>query len=262
MIRPRVIILLAPSKAMDFTTPLPYEILPETPIFLDEAAEIAERVAKLSQLELQKLMSVSLMISASVRKYYSSWNKDGAGRPALWTYTGDVYKGVKAYELSKADADWAQRHLLISSGLYGLVRPYDGIQAYRLEMKSSIQVGRAKNLTEFWGTKLASLIDGQGGNWLCNLSSEEYSKNVTRHTSMPVITPVFFDKKPTGVIGQVPIYSKMMRGVMSRWMIDNKISSPDQLKTFTGQEYIYDAELSKPGFPAFRRDKMIPLRFA
>ena len=246
---------------MDFTTPVPYEITPQIPVFSNEAAQLATNIAKLSQPKLTKLLLVSPAIASVVYRYYQDWDETCVGRPALWTYTGDVYKGVKAQTLSEADADWAQQHLLISSGLYGLVRPFDGIQAYRLEMKSSFQIERATSLNEFWGGKLSQYVDGQGDDWLCNLSSEEYARVVTRHTKLPVITPVFLDTKPTGAIGQVPIYSKMMRGVMARWMIDKRIRNPEQLTKFGEHKYSYDSYNSKPGFPAFRRQKMIPLRF-
>lgn len=246
---------------MDFATDLPFSVNPQKPVFIKEATQLAHKLAKLTQPKLAKLMSVSPDIATAVHNYYQTWDESATGRPALWTYVGDVYKGVKAHSLSQADANWAEQRLVISSGLYGLVRPFDGIQAYRLEMKSAFPIGRAKNINQFWGTKLAQFIDRQNSDWLCNLSSSEYSAVVTKHISLSVITPVFFDTKPNRVIGQVPIYSKMMRGVMARWMIDNRVSEPEQLKKFTNQNYSYDASRSKPGFPAFRREIMLPLRF-
>jgi cytoplasmic iron level regulating protein YaaA (DUF328/UPF0246 family) len=248
---------------MDFVSPLPYEILPQTPLFIGEAARIATKLASYSQRRMSKLMSVSQPIAASVVTMYDNWDQEVVGRPALWTYKGDVYKGMKSHKLDAQSAQWAQDHLLILSGLYGLIRPYDGIQAYRLEMKSQLKIGRANTLNEFWGDKLSRYVASRSSDWVCNLSSNEYAKPALRHLpkDVLVITPVFFDTKPSGIVGTVPIYSKMMRGVVCRWMIDNQVESPQQLEQFTGHGYAYDASRSKPNLPAFSRKIMTPLVF-
>ncbi|MDL2342262.1 MAG: YaaA family protein [Patescibacteria group bacterium] len=257
----RVILLLAPSKTMDFVTPVPLAVAPQPPLFLDQATKLAAKLQKLSVKKLMKLMQVSAPIALTVQAAYGDWQGTKAGKPALWSYTGDVYKGVRARDLTVADAQWAQEHLLIASGLYGLVRPYDGIQPYRLEMKAALAVGRRKNLVEFWSRTLGDYVNQQGADWLCNCSSDEYARATLKHLKLPIVTPVFFDTKPSGVVGTVPIYSKMMRGVMARWLIDHQVTEPDQLMAFTAHGYSYDPVRSKPGFPAFRRPKMVPLRF-
>lgn len=258
-----VTILLAPSKTMDFTSNIPVSVAVEQPVFLSEAQLLASGLAKKSQAQIMKLMGVSKPIAESVCSMYAAWNEQATGRPALWTYKGDVYKGLKAIEFDTASANWAQQHLLIASGLYGLVRPYDGIQSYRLEMKTQLKIAGANNLYDFWGTKLSTYITATNCDWICNLCSNEYAKPVLKHLpkSTVVITPVFFDSKPNGTVGTVPIYSKMMRGVFTRWMIDNRIKSPEQLESFTGHGYAYDASRSRPGFPAFYRAVMKPLVF-
>lgn len=258
-----VLILLAPSKTMDFESPLPYEVHLETPIFILEATQIATKIRIFTQGQISKLMGVSQPIAKSVVDMYASWNQAADGRPALWTYKGDVYKGIKAHKLDAAGAEWAQNRLLILSGLYGSLRPYDGIQAYRLEMKSRPKIGRANTLNEFWSDKLSQYIVSRGSGWVCNLSSNEYAKPALRHLpkDLAVITPVFFDTKPTGIIGTVPIYSKMMRGVLCRWMIDQRVDTPEQLEQFTGHNYAYDSARSQPGYPAFSRKVMKPLVF-
>ena len=258
-----VLMLLAPSKTMDFVSPLPYEVIAETPIFIAEATQIATKIRTFTPGGITKLMGVSQPIAKNVVDMYASWDQASKGRPALWTYKGDVYKGMKADMLPADSAEWAQNHLLILSGLYGLVRPNDGIQAYRLEMKSRLKIGRANTLNEFWGDKLSNYVAERGSDWVCNLSSNEYAKPALRFlpNDVPVITPVFFDTKPSGIVGTVPIYSKMMRGVLCRWMIDSQVETPEQLERFTGHGYTYDPVRSKSNFPAFSRTVMKPLIF-
>ena len=256
-----VLILLAPSKTMDLTSAAPSQVTTESPVFLSQAAKIANRLRSFSTVKMMRLMSVSKPIALAVQQYYEQWDLATLGKPALWSYTGDVYRGLQAPSLNQSDADWAQQHLMIASGLYGLVRPYDGVQAYRLEMKAALQVGRCKNLYSYWGNILSDYVQAQGYNWLCNCCSDEYAKPVLKGVTLPVITPVFFDTKPSGEIGQVPIYSKIMRGVYARWMIDHRINAPEQLTDFAAHGYSYDLARSHPNFPAFSRAKMVPLRF-
>lgn len=255
------LILLAPSKTMDLVSACPLPIEADEPLFLEQAIKIAATVRALSVEKIMELMAVSRPIAVMAQRYYADWRSDNVSKPALWSYSGDVYKGLQALTMSSADSGWAQQHLLITSGLYGLVRPYDGIQAYRLEMKASLAVGANKNLSNFWGDCLSSFVQSQGYNWLCNCSSEEYAKPVLSGLQLPVITPLFLDAKPSGTVGPVAIYSKLMRGVFARWMIDNRVATADQLLGFSGHGYSYDVARSGPNRPAFSRSKMVPLRF-
>ena len=166
-----------------------------------------------------------------------------------------------ADRLTQDDADWARQHLVIMSGLYGCVRPYDEISPYRLEMKAKLAVDSKKDIYDFWGDRLAVYADSQSNGVICNLSSDEYGRPVTRHTKSRVITPIFFDHRPSGQIGPAPIYNKMMRGVMAHWMIKNKVESPEQLRDFTSHGYEYDSSRSKPDAPGFLRPIMKPLVF-
>jgi cytoplasmic iron level regulating protein YaaA (DUF328/UPF0246 family) len=255
--------LLAPSKTMDFESPITISIPTKKPIFADDAEVIALTIKRMSMAEIAKDMHVSDVIAARVKDSYGNWKVAAAGRPALWTYKGDVYKGMYSHTLSLADAEWAQQHLLISSGLYGLVRPYDGILPYRLEMKAKIPVKDTKDIPSFWGQKLSDYIAERGIEWLCNLSSDEYSRPALKDLpkTIRIITPVFYDNRPNGTVGTAPIYNKMMRGVIARWMIDHRIERPEQLQAFTGHGYYYDESRSTLERPAFFREKMIPLVF-
>lgn len=254
-----MIILLAPSKTLDFETSAPLWVQDGAPLFQAEAKQIAGVLASMNMHELAKLMHVSEAIARTNHARFLDWGK--VAKPALWAYRGDVYKGMYADQLTQADGEWANEHLVIMSGLYGIVRPYDTISPYRLEMKAKMTVAGKKNLYDFWGEKLVGYVDGKSEGYICNLSSDEYARPVTRFSKSKVITPIFFDHRPTGKVGAAPIYNKMMRGVMAHWMIKNQINDPARLREFTGHNYAYDAGRSTPNAPAFIRDKMEPLQF-
>lgn len=249
-----MLFILAPSKTMNFG-PSDVKGTPTEPLFQHEAEHVAKLIQKTDKLA--ELMRISTPLAETVRKKYRDWGK--ATKPALYTYVGDVYKGFYAHTLSEADVAWAQQHLLIMSGLYGVVRPLDVISGYRLEMKAKLAVDGKKDLYEYWGDRLSAYADKIADDGIiCVLSSDEYARPVTRFTKSRVITPTFFDKKD-GRVKTVPIYSKMMRGVMARWAIDHRVSKPEELEAFTGQGYAYSAELSKPNYPAFYRDDPKPI---
>jgi len=256
-----MLILLAPSKTMDFNTPLPYAIPEQQPLFIDKSTIIAQMLRDMSEDEIATLMKISPVLVGKVRHMYATWQSKGK-KPALYTYVGDVFKGMKANEMPKASADWAEEHLLIMSGLYGIVRPFDRISPYRLEMKANVEVNGMKNLYDFWGSELARYVETHADGIVFNLSSDEYANVVTRNLSnnIRVIFPVFYDERPNGV-GRAPIYNKMMRGVVARWMIDRRAERPEDLKDFSMHGYTYDPSRSTPDMPAFYRDKMTPLIF-
>lgn len=212
-----------------------------------------------SSRDLSQVMRVSAAIADRVKHMYETWGD--ASEPALFAYIGDVYRWFYADTLSVDDIEWAQEHLFIMSGLYGALRPLDEVSAYRLEMKAKISVQGSKDLYDFWGERIARHIDKQAGDVLCNLSSDEYAKVVTKYTKRRVVTPVFLDNKTNGTVGTVPIYSKMMRGVMARWAIDHRVDGVDKLKEFTSQDYAYAADLSSENAPAFYRQVPKPIRF-
>jgi cytoplasmic iron level regulating protein YaaA (DUF328/UPF0246 family) len=204
-------------------------------------------------------MGVSETLAQRAEKLYKEWGRKKA--PAIYAYRGDVYRWFFAETLSKDDLRWAQEHLLILSGLYGIVRPLDMISPYRLEMKAKVPVGKAQDLYMFWGGVLAEAVDARDDSIVCNLSSDEYARVITKYTKKRVVTPVFLDNKTNGTIGTVPIYSKMMRGVMARWIIDNRIEGPRGLQAFSLQGYNYDEARSTEHEPAFYRETPKPIRF-
>lgn len=248
-------IILAPSKTM--VMDYPKSVAATKPRFINEARLIVDAIREVP--DISRLMHVSSDIVKNVRTMYDNWPQTRA--PALFAYRGDVYRWFFVDTLTEDDLAWAQHHIVILSGLYGGIRPLDAISPYRLEMKTKLRVDGAKDLYDFWGKKVAAMIDQTPDNVICNLASEEYAKIVTKYTKKRVVTPVFLDKKNNGTIGTVPIYSKMMRGVMARWIIDRRIDSPDGLTDFSLQGYRYDAARSKQDTPSFYRDNPKPIRF-
>lgn len=248
-----MIILLAPSKTM-----IPYVFSQPTsqPIFLRDADKIVMTVRSTN--DLAGVMHISSTLASEVADKYSRWT--GKGTPAILTYRGDVYRWFYAETLDQAALQWAQQHVRIMSGLYGVVRPLDQVAPYRLEMKAKLPVGDTTTIYDFWGDRLARTIDGMSDEIICNLSSDEYARPVIRYTKKRVITPIFMDKKGDGAV-TVPIYSKMMRGIMARWMIDHRIETSDALRQFSSQGYAYDASRSTADHPVFYRETSKPIRF-
>ncbi len=251
-----MLFLLAPSKTMD-VTPMSPLVDATTPIFHDEARQIVDVIKR--ERDIVSLMKVSQSIARTVTEMYDTWGE--VTKSSAYLYRGDVYKGFYANTLRKDDLLWAQDHLMIISGLYGLVRPLDEISRYRLEMKAPIAVSGTKNLYEFWGDSLAQFADKNANGIICLLTSEEYARPIRRYSTSQLITPVFMDYKPNGTVGPVPIYSKMMRGVMARWVIDTRAETLDDLRQFMNFDYHYDDERSSANELVFVRKKMTPLVF-
>lgn len=251
--------LLAPSKTLDFESSAPAWATPTKPLFIDQARRIIAELSRLDEEQLAHLMHVSASIAHANHSRIASWGK--LTKSAIWAYRGDVYKGMYADTLTKTDVDWAQRHLVIMSGLYGIVRPYDAISPYRLEMKTKLGVEGTKDLYDFWDRQLAEYVDSHSDGIICNLASDEYGRPVTTHSQSRVITPVFMDHRPNGKVGPAPIYNKMMRGVMAHWIIKNKVDDPTKLTEFAGHGYVYDGARSSSSAPAFSRSAMKPLVF-
>ena len=254
-----MLVLLTPSKTMDFSAPSPTYVVPTVPVFDAQAKDLRQFFAALPVAEFRRIMKTSNTLTVASQRLFL----EAVRKPALWAYKGDVFKGVCADTLSRDDAQFAQRHILIPSALYGLVRPYDAVQPYRLEMRANVAIGEVKTMYDFWGDSLAQYVASYWDNELLVLSSQEYARAVVRHLplNVRVVTPIFLDRKKDGRIAQVPIYNKMMRGVMARWVIDHRISKLADIPIFNEQGYAYDEQRSTSEMPVFRREVMTPLRF-
>jgi len=255
--------VLSPAKKMDFE-PAPKGLKKTKPLFPADTEELIGRTRKYSAQDLKRLMGISDALADLNKERFKAFDLDGKGetKQAALTFAGDVYVGLEANTLSAEDLTFAQTHVGILSGLYGLVRPLDGIQAYRLEMGSRVDTKRGANLYDFWGSKitteLAKLIKKSKGGALINLASNEYfSVLQPKDLDIPVIQPVFKDIK-NGKAMVMSFLAKKARGQMARYIIQNQINSPDALKDFNVDRYKFDAKSSSDTKWVFSR-KFIPV---
>ncbi|MGB3848750.1 MAG: peroxide stress protein YaaA [Tunicatimonas sp.] len=243
-----MITLLSPSKTQDPVTGQgnPAEYVPTTPAFLAAAAELVETLQQQSPDELMHLMRMSEPLAAlnhtRYQRFSTPFTADNA-HPALLTFRGDVYTDIAVDTYGAADFTFAQQHLRILSGLYGLLRPLDLIQPYRLEMSTTLPTGRGTNLYQFWGDRLTEhlneVLAEQPHAVVVNLASQEYFKAIhPKKLAAPVVTPVFKEYK-NGQLKTVAIYAKRARGKMTNFIIKNRIDAPEQLKTFSEDRYEY-----------------------
>lgn len=242
--------VISPAKSLDFESPLPTKKNTQ-PKFLEHAEELIADLRKLSHQDVAGLMRLSdTLAELNVHRFQTfntPFTPDNA-RQALLAFKGDVYVGLDAESMKAKDFDFAQKHLRILSGLYGLLKPLDLIQPYRLEMGTKFANTRGKNLYEFWGTLIHDAIEKElskhSSTELINLASNEYFKAV-KHKKLPhtVITPSFKDYK-NGQYKMISFFAKKARGMMARFIIDNRIDSPEGLKDFNTDGYQFDNKSS------------------
>jgi len=245
--------ILSPSKTQDFSDDrFDVHQLPQSePALWQESQRLVQEMKNKSSQEIQQLMSVSEAIAQLNYERYQNFDASFSAenaRQALLAFRGDVYTDIAVHEYSKEDFDFAQQHLRILSGLYGLLRPMDLMQPYRLEMKTRLSSSRGNNLYEFWGDRITRLLkedlQQHDNQMLVNLASNEYFKVVwTRLLGAEVISPVFKEYKE-GEYKVVAIYAKRARGKMANFIVKNRIDQAEQLKTFTEGGYEYSDNLS------------------
>ncbi len=236
-----MIVVISPAKTLDYsTTEVP---LASQPQFQKETKELVGIMKKKSSKSLQQLMGISENLAelneARYRQFADAYTRENA-KQALLAFKGDVYMHIDVESFSAADFAFAQDHLRILSGLYGLLRPMDLIQPYRLEMGISLKNKKSKNLYGFWGEKIAAALnEAAGGAPIINLASKEYFKAVAvKALQSTVIHPIFHEYK-NGAYKNIGIFSKQARGMMTDFIIRNKLTDPEQLKTFTQGGYEY-----------------------
>lgn len=254
-----MIVLLSPAKTLDVVSP-PSVADFSIPEFLDQSQRLIEYLRAFSPAELASLMSISDPLAALNVARYQAWVMPFTpqnAKQALFTFNGDVYEGLAAATLSAAECAFAQQHLRILSGLYGVLRPLDLMQAYRLEMGTRLLTSRGKDLYAFWGNRiteaLAAACRAQKASALINLASVEYFKavQVTR-LSTPVIQPVFEDWS-NGRFKIVAFHAKRARGLMARFIVSQKIIEPQALQSFAEDGYAFTPEVSDTRRWVFRR---------
>ena len=254
-----MLIVLSPAKSLDYKTPalVKTATLPE---FVAESAKLITNLKKLAPQEISNLMGLSDQLAALNVGRYRDWSKKFTAensKPAIYAFNGDVYDGFDVGSLDAKSIAFAQDHIRILSGLYGALRPLDLMQPYRLEMGTSLNNVRGKDLYAFWGDRvtnsLREVLDKQKNPILLNLASEEYFKVVqAKALDCPVISPVFQDAKD-GKYKIISFYAKRARGLMARYVVENRISGAAELQDFNFDGYRYYAADSTPNKPIFRR---------
>ncbi|BCB75926.1 peroxide stress protein YaaA [Phytohabitans flavus] len=244
-----MIILMHSSKTM---RPPTSGLAPTgTPALLDRAEELVAHLRAHSPSELARVMKVSDDLAAKVRDLHDEWStKPDRQAPAAATFVGDIYSGLQVDTFSAADRAYADRHLRILSGLYGILRPFDGISPYRLEMGYRLQPGRHSNLYAFWGTAIAEQLPAKGR--IVNLAANEYSRTVLPHVDAArVVTPRFLTvDAASGEAKFVVVHAKIARGAFARWLVTGRVKE-GAIREFAEIGYRYDEALSTPAEPAF-----------
>ena len=254
-----MLIVISPAKTLD------YETVPKTKVFtipdyLNRSQQLINRLRNLSSLDISDLMKVSAKIADLNFERYETWKKPFTvknAKQSILAFKGDVYTGLDAESFKADDFKFAQNHLRVLSGLYGLLRPLDLMQPYRLEMGTKLKTDIGKNLYEFWGSDITEGLNNQlkkmKSNYLINLASNEYFKSVkVKELKAEIVTPAFKEFK-NGDYKMIGIYAKKARGMLSRYIIQNKLSDPEDIKLFNEDGYRFNKTLSKGNNFVFTR---------
>lgn len=252
--------VISPAKTLDYTSPLATEKSTQ-PELLDQSELLIGKLRKLSPPKVAELMKLSDKLANLNFGRYLDWHQPFTpenSRQAILAFKGDVYTGLEAEKFSEKEFEFAQQHLRILSGLYGVLRPLDLMQPYRLEMGTRLKVGRKDNLYQFWGDQISELLNQQlksiKSETLVNLASDEYFKSVNlKELNAEVVTPVFKDLK-SGQYKIISFFAKKARGIMASWMIRNRVDDANQLRDFAEAGYRFSLENSDAGRLVFLRD--------
>lgn len=250
-------IVISPAKSLNFEKELPTATYTE-PLFLKESTQIQKVLKKESPKDLSELMHISDKLADLNWQRNQDWTAPFSpenARPSIYAFDGDVYTGLDAYSIPPDKLDALQNSLRILSGLYGLLKPLDLMQAYRLEMGTKLSVGENKNLYEFWKTTITKSLNKElkDDELFVNLASNEYFSAVdVKALKVPVITPDFKDYK-NGKLKIISFFAKKARGLMVRYIIDTDAKTIDDLKGFNYEGYQFDANLSKGNHLVFTR---------
>jgi len=243
-----MLIVLSPSKTLDFS-PIS-QTFSTSPDFQAEVNDLVSVLQKKSSTQLGKLMHLSDALASLNASRYATFSQnleDGQSKQALLAFKGDVYTKMDVDTYTKEDLHFAQEHLRILSGLYGLLKPLDLIQAYRLEMGTRLKTKKRASLYEFWGTKISKALNEAGqGKTLVNLASQEYFKAVDKKALKLPVVHIHFKEYKNGSYQVVGLFAKQARGLMSDYAIKNRITSPEELKGFQRERYEFAESQSSP----------------
>lgn len=254
-----MLILISPAKTLDYQSPLATERYTQ-PALLEHSQQLIKTARTLSAPQIKKLMGISDKLADLNATRFHDWQPGFTpenARQALLAFKGDVYTGLQAETFSDADFDFAQRHLRMLSGLYGVLRPLDLMQPYRLEMGIRFENERGKDLYQFWGDIITDTLNEalteQGDEIVVNLASDEYFRAVKpKKLNARIIKPVFLDEK-NGTFKVISFYAKKARGLMSRYIIEQRLTKPEQLTGFDREGYFFDEAASTPDELVFKR---------
>jgi len=256
-----MLIVVSPAKTLDFESPLATQIHTQ-PEFIQDSQRLINECRKLSPADISRLMKVSDKIAglnvARFEQWEPTFTQENA-RQAILAFKGDVYTGLDAQSFSEGDFQFAQQHLRMLSGLYGLLKPLDLMQPYRLEMGTRLANERGTNLYQFWGDKITDRLNEEfvvdDPKVLINLASNEYFKAVKpKQLDAEVITPIFKDCK-SGVYKVISFHAKRARGMMARFIIENRLTEVEQLKGFDTAGYYFVAAESTASELVFKREE-------
>ena len=244
-----MVTLISPSKTLNFDDNNSCNLNTDCRL-INHTSELHKILVNFSINDLKDLMNVSDKIAELNYNRFKRWeepSKSDSSKQAIYAFKGDVYSGLDAESILENKFDFLQENLRIISGFYGLLRPFDKILPYRLEMGIKLSNSRGKNLYEFWGDNITNLLNNDiedKNSYVVNLASNEYFKSIKKNKlKNEIITPIFKEFK-NGTYKTIAIYAKKARGLMSRFIIDNKIQKPENLKTFNLERYSFDNNLS------------------
>ena len=249
-----MLVVISPAKKLNMSSVQGLDI--SEPYFKDNVDELVNVVRDLSSKEFENLMDISTSLAELNKKRFNEFGNQQK-KAAAFAFAGDTYKGLSVEKLDKDDLDFAQKHLRILSGLYGLLRPLDQIEPYRLEMGSKLKGEHGSSLYEYWGNKISENLNQHAktisSKILVNCASNEYFNAInTKNLLLKVITPIFMERK-NGKEKIVSFYAKNARGAMARFIIQNRLQKEEDLKNFDINGYNYNAEKSSEGKLVFIR---------
>ena len=241
-------LVISPAKSLNYESALPTTSSTDN-IFLSEAQQLNRLLKKKSVKALSELMHISPNLGQLNYERNQEWSPPFTAenaRPAIYAFSGDVYRGIDAYSIPVSKLDILQHSVRIISGLYGILKPLDLMQPYRLEMGTKLSVGKSKNLYEFWRKKVTTALNEEleEGELFVNLASQEYFKAIDVKTLKVPVIHVDFKEFKNGQYKTIAIFAKLARGYMTRHIIDNVVETVEGLKTFTTDGYAFDANLS------------------
>ena len=250
-------LVISPAKSLNYTSELPTKEFTQS-CFLKEAEQLNNILKSKSPDDLSKLMSISSSLGDLNYKRNQSWSlpfNTSNSRQAIYAFAGDVYKGIDAYSIPTDKIDLLQSTVRIISGLYGILKPLDLVQPYRLEMGTKLSFGNNKNLYEYWRFELTKALNKElkEGELFLNLASNEYIKAIDTKVLKTSMITANFKQFKNGEYKNIAIFSKKARGLMTRYIIDNKINSIDGLKNFSSDKYYFSEKLSTSNELIFTR---------